>query len=343
MAAKYGVGIVGTGWVAGEHVRAFETDPRSAVRAICGTSVAKAEALGSRCAGPCAAYDDFGRMLSDPNVDIVVIATPSNLHAEQAIAAARAGKHVFLEKAMATTLDDARAVRDAIGEAGVRSVVSFVLRWNPLFELIKAQIADNTIGRVFLGEVDYFHGIGPWYKQYSWNVRADMGVSSLLSAGCHAVDAVRWFMGGEVAEVTQYATRGDAPDFAAYEYAPTSVTIMRFADGRVGKATSCIECVQPYVFGINLVGTEGTIRNDRVYSKTKFPGQTSWAHIPTILPDSGDVTHHPFSDEAAHLLDCIDQGVESHCNAADAWKSHAVCFAADQSGAEGRPVETPSA
>lgn len=342
MAARLGVGIVGTGWVAGEHLRAFDADPRSEVRAICGTSIAKAEALGARCRTKCAAYDDYQRMLDQADVDVVAIATPPNCHSRQAIAAARAGKHLLLEKAMATTLDDARAIRDVVAASGVRSVVSFVLRWNPLFEIIKAQLADNAIGRVFLGEVDYFHGIGPWYAQYRWNVRADMGVSSLLSAGCHAVDAVRWFMGGDVVEVTQYATRGDAPDFAAYEYPPTTVTILRFGDGRIGKVTSCIECIQPYVFAINLVGTDGSIRNNGIYSRTKLPGQTSWAHVPTVLPDSGDVTHHPFTHEAAHLLDCIERGVESHCGVADAWRTHAVCFAADQSGAEGRPVEVPA-
>ncbi|HOT50354.1 MAG TPA: gfo/Idh/MocA family oxidoreductase, partial [Candidatus Hydrogenedentes bacterium] len=94
---------------------------------------------------------------------------------------------MLLEKAMATNVEDARAIRDAVAKAGVKSVVGFVLRWNPLFNLIKTQLADGTIGRVFLGEVDYFHGIGPWYGQYSWNVKKDIGVSSLLSAGCHAM------------------------------------------------------------------------------------------------------------------------------------------------------------
>jgi predicted dehydrogenase len=105
--------------------------------------------------------------------------------------------------------------------------------------------------------------------------------------------------------------------------------------------TSCIECTQPYVFSINLVGTRGTIRNNLIYSKNKYPGQTSWTQVPTILPDSGDVTHHPFTYEVAHLIDCILNNKESHCNAADAYKTHELCFAADLSGKEGRPVKLP--
>lgn len=340
---KLGVGIVGAGWVAGEHARAFAAHPETEVVAVCGRDADRTRAFAARHGLDCACLADYAALLARPDIDIVAIATPPDRHTEQAVAAARAGKHLLLEKAMSTTLDGARAIRDAVGEAGVKSVVSFVLRWNPLFEIIKAQIADDAIGKVFLGEVDYFHGIGPWYQQYGWNIKKDVGVSSLLSAGCHAVDALRWFMGGEIVEATQYATHGKGVDFSDYEYAPTTVTICRFADGRVGKVASCIECVQPYVFNINLVGTRGTIRNNRVYSKAKFPGQTGWAEVPTILPDSGDVSHHPFTGEVAHLVHCIRSGEESHVSVADAFKTHAVCFAADASGLSGRPEPVPAA
>ncbi|MCC6697524.1 MAG: Gfo/Idh/MocA family oxidoreductase [Candidatus Hydrogenedentes bacterium] len=340
---KLGVGIVGTGWVAGEHIRAFKNNPDTKIVALCGLTEQLAKAKAAECDIQCDIFTDFGKMLDQKGIDIVTVATPPNLHREHATGAVQAGKHLLLEKAMATTLEDARAIRDAVAKAKVKSVVSFVLRWNPLFEIIKTQLAANTIGNIIMGEVDYFHGIGPWYKQYEWNVKKDVGVSSLMSAGCHALDAVRWFMGGEVAEVFQYATFGKGPDFKEYEYPPTTCTVMKFKDGRLGKVTSCIECVQPYVFSINLVGTRGTIKNNTVYSKTTMPGQTSWATIPTILPDSGDVSHHPFTHEAAHLVECIQENKESHCSVADAYLSHEVCFAADLSGQTGKPVTLPMA
>jgi len=339
--SKFGVGIIGAGWVAGEHIRAFQDHPNAEVVAISARDAGRAKACAAAQGVDCDAYDNHADLIARDDVQIVVVASPPDCHAVQAIAAAQAGKHILLEKAMATTIEDAKAIRDAVAAAGVKSVVSFVLRWNPLFEIIKTQLADDAIGRVFLGEIDYFHGIGPWYKQYGWNVKKDIGVSSLMSAGCHAMDGLRWFMGGEIVEVTQYATSGGGESFKEYEYSPTTCTLCRFADGRIGKVTSSIECVQPYVFSINLVGTHGAIRNNRLYSKTKFPGQTSWAEIPTILPDSGDVTHHPFKFEAAHLIDCITSGKESHASIADAYKTHEVCFAADRSGIEGRPVKLP--
>ena len=338
-----GVGIVGTGWVCGEHIRAFQTNPTTEVVALCGRTEEGARAKAAEFGLDCAIYTDFERMLAHDGVDIVSVATPPHLHRAQAVAAASAGKHLLLEKAMANTLEDIRAIRAAVEKAGVKSVVSFVLRWNPLFEIIKQQIAAGTLGDLFYGEVDYFHGIGPWYGQYHWNVKKEIGGSSLLSAGCHAVDALRWFMGGDIVEVFQYATAGKGEDFAAYEYDPTTVTMLKFADGRIGKVASCIECIQPYVFNINLIGTEGTIRNNQIFSKRSFPGQTTWVDVPTIPPDSGDVSHHPFQREIDHLAECILNDVESHVNAVDAYKTHEIVLAADRSGREGTPVRLPLA
>lgn len=339
--AQMGVGIVGTGWVSGEHIRAFEVNANTKVVALCGRTKDAAKAKAAECGIDCEVFDDYEKMLAHPNVKIASIATPPHLHKDQAVAAAQAGKHIMLEKAMATTIEDAKAIRDAIAKAKVKSVVNFVLRWNPLFEIIKAQIADDAIGEIMMGEVDYFHGIGPWYKQFAWNIKKDVGVSSLMSAGCHALDGLRWFMGGEIEEVFQYATYGKGEPFKGYEYAPTTCTMLKFKDGRIGKVASCIECIQPYVFNINLVGAHGTIKNNLFYSKKKMSGQTSWATVPTILPDSGDVTHHPFVHEAAHLVDCILANTESHCNVADAYKTHEAVFAADLSGKEGKPIKLP--
>lgn len=336
-----GVGIVGTGWVSGEHIRAFEANSSTSVVALCGRTMEGAKAKAEEFGLTCPTYDDYHAMLQRDDIAIIVVATPPNLHCEHAVAAVQAGKHLLLEKAMANTLHEIRAIRDAVAEAKVKSVVGFVLRWNPLFEIIKTQLASGSIGDVFYGEVDYFHGIGPAYGQYAWNIKKDMGGSSLLSAGCHAMDALRWFMGGEVTEVFQYATSGKGADFAAYEYDPTTVTVLKFNDGRIGKVASCIECIQPYVFNIHLVGKEGSIKNNRVFSRRDYPGQTDWVEIPTILPDSGDVSHHPFQGEVDHLVECIQTGTESHVNVHDAYKTHEMVLAADESGRTGRPVKLP--
>jgi predicted dehydrogenase len=337
---ELGVGIVGTGWVSTEHIRAFERNPFTRVAAICSREKGRARAKAeSMLLGPCAAYDDYGAMLRDKDIRIISICTPHHLHAQQAVEAAEAGKHILLEKPIALDLRGLRAIEKAVADSGVKTVVSFVLRWNPLFDLIKSFLAADVIGEIFYAEVDYLHGIGPWYGQYSWNIRKAMGGSSLLTAGCHAVDGLRWFLQKEAVEVFAMAnfSRGNP---LKYEYEPNSVTLIRFADGTIGKVASSIECVMPYIFNIELMGEEGTIRNNQVFSR-KWQGQKSWTAIPTILPDSGDVTHHPFLGEIDHFVECIRSDMESHVNVADAVKTHEICLASEISAATQMPVSLP--
>jgi len=337
-----GVGIVGTGWVSTEHIRAFEQNPFTRVRAICSRERSRAKAkVESMRLERCAAYDDYDAMLRDEGVDIVSVCTPHHLHARQGISAAEAGKHILMEKPIALDLSGLRALEKAVSVAGVKTVVGFVLRWNPLFDLIRSFLAEKAIGELFYAEVDYLHGIGPWYGQYPWNIRKEMGGSSLLTAGCHAVDGLRWFLQREAVEVYAMANFSKGNPLK-YEYEPNSVTLIRFADGVIGKVASSIECAMPYVFDIELLGEEGTIRNNQIFSR-KWQGQKGWSSIPTILPDSGDVTHHPFVGEINHFVDCIRSGKESHVNVADAVKTHEICLASELSATTRKPVSLPLA
>lgn len=337
---ELGVGIIGTGWVAGEHIRAYKANPHTEVRAIVSRDRdrghAKAEEYGLQ---NCRGYDHLEEMLDAPGIHIVSICTPNHLHAEQGAASAQAGKHLLLEKPVALNLEDLYRLKEAVSAASVKTVVGFVLRWNPLFKNIRALLADGVVGSLFYGEVDYLHSVGPWYAQYEWNIKKETGGSSLLTGGCHAVDGLRWFMGKKAVEVFAYAGTS-AKNPLRYEYEPNSVTLVRFEDGSMGKVASSIECAMPYVFNIELLGDGGTIRNNQVFSK-RWPGQTGWATIPSVLPDSGDVKHHPFREEIDHFVDCILNNRESYANLADAALTHEICFASEISARENRPVKLP--
>lgn len=336
----FGVGMVGTGWVSGEHLRAYEANPHTEVRGMVGLTAELAQAkVREHSLAGCQIYESLEAMLDDPNIHIVSICTPHHLHVPQGIAAARAGKHLLLEKPVALDLAGLRALQTAVRAAKVKTQVSFVLRWNPLFEMIRSLLSDGVVGRIFYAEVDYFHAIGPWYVQYEWNIKKEYGGSSLLTAGCHAVDGLRWFVGKKAVEVLAYANYSPQNPLR-YEYEPNSVTLVKFEDGTLGKVASSIECVMPYVFNIELLGDQGTIRNNQVFSN-RWAGQKGWATLPTILPDSGDVTHHPFQDEVNYFVDCILNGRESHANLEDAALTHEICFASEISARERRPVSLP--
>lgn len=335
-----GVAIIGTGWVSGEYMKAFKANPNTEVRAILSRdrdrAHAKAEEFGLL---NCRGYDHMEEMLAAPGIHIVAICTPHHLHVEQGVASAEAGKHLIIEKPAALDVAGLRRLCAAVKAAQVKTIVSFVLRWNPLFQVIRSLLDAGTVGGLFYAEVDYLHGCGPWYSQYEWNIKKGIGGSSLLTAGCHAVDSLRWFMRKKAVEVFAYANFSAANPLH-YEYEPNSVTLVKFEDGSLGKIASSIECVMPYSFRIELLGDMGTIRNNQVFSK-RWEGQKSWAAIPTVLPDSGDVTHHPFRDEVNHFVNCILTNQESHANLADAAETHEICYASEISARERRPVRLP--
>ena len=228
----YGVAVHGAGWVAAEHVRAFAADPRARVVAVSSRREESAARVARETSHPDAVIEtNLDAVLSRDDVDILSVCTPHDLHPENTIAAADAGKHVLIEKPAALDLASLRAMRDAIAAAGVRTVVSFVLRWNPLFDVIRAQLTNGALGRLFMAEVDYVHGLGPWYAQYEWSRTAAQGRSSFLNAGCHAVDALRYFTDSDIVEVSACAVAGSD----RFEYPGTTVMICKFANGALGR------------------------------------------------------------------------------------------------------------
>jgi predicted dehydrogenase len=336
--AKLRVAIHGAGWVAGAHAASWIKNTAVEIVSIGDVVKERARQLAARYGIECAIRDNYEEVLRDERVDVVDITGPSHVHAEQAIAAAEAGKHFLVEKPMGLTLQENRAVREATARAGVRSLVGFVLRWNPALETMRSLLAAGAIGSLFYAEVDYWHGMGPAHHAWHLHSRKKTGGSAMLLGGCHAVDALRWLSGDEVAEVTAVSNNCKG----LFEYDANVVAVMKFRGGAIGKTAALFDAEMPYAFNVDLAGSEGTIRDNRLWSKKLFPGQSGWATIPTVLPDSGDVAHHPFDGEIQHFVECIREGRESHCNVADGYRTHELCLAIDRSLAEGgRPVTLP--
>lgn len=332
------VGLVGLGWAASGHIPSFIANPDCEIAAVCTTK----DPPAARCmAGPdVAVYSDYAEFLKHPGLQVVDICTPHHLHAPQAIAAAEAGKHLMIEKPLATTCEELLAMRDAIRKAGVMSTVYFELRFIPQYQLVKSLIGQGLLGDVHHIEVDYYHGIGPWYIQHAWNVKKEVGVSALVTAGCHALDGLLYFKDTEVEEVSGFSTKSSAEWAKDYEYDSTSVGILKFADGTIGKCTSCVDCRQPYVFNIHLVGSEGTLLGNKL-SSTKLAGvnKEEWIEIPTTEATSGDVLDHPYPPQVNEFMTALKAGQDSCINFESAFRTFRVVFAIDKAIAEGRTVK----
>jgi predicted dehydrogenase len=333
------VGIVGYGWAAGAHIGSFNDIENCQVTAVCSRRPLDAHELSRLYKSPIRVFNDYSEMLRVADLDIVSICTPHPLHPEQAIAAARAGKHLVIEKPVALSPEDLKRVEEAVKQNSVRAQVCFEVRAIGHMQTIRAVLDQDLLGKVHFAEVDYFHGVGPWYGQYTWNIRRDMGGSSLLTAGCHAMDVLLWFAGASPREVMSYATSSANPDFQPYEYPTTTCTLIRFDDGVVGKCSSVIDCIQPYQFKVHLVGAYGSVWNDKFYSsKLKGLDKTGWSAFHTRTADSGDVAHHPYRELFSDFVESVRSGKEPRFSFEQALLTHRVCYAADMSALEGRPV-----
>ncbi len=333
-------GIHGLGWAAGAHIESLKNVDGATVAAASSRRTPDADRLHEEYGVSVRAYGTYEEMLDDDSIDVINICSPSPYHAEQAIAAAKAGKHLIIEKPAAIQYPDLVELRDVIHETGVKACVCFEIRFHPQADVLRSSIEEDLLGTVHYAEVDYFHGVGPWYDQFDWNARKEGGGSSLLSAGCHALDLLLMYMDREVEEVTSYSTGTDNPSFEPYEYDTTSVTLLKFSDGSVGKVASVLDCLQPYYFHMHLVGGRGTVLDNKFYSN-RIDGleRESWSEFDVPPVDSGDVDHHPYRPQFQAFVDSLREGEEMPRTDFDtAFESHRVIFAADRSAREDRPV-----
>jgi predicted dehydrogenase len=336
---KYNVGIIGYGWVAGAHIAAINATAQAQVAAVYSSRPHDDAALSAKHGSAIKSCTDLDRMLADPNRHIVSVCSYPHQHADQIVAAAKAGKHLIIEKPVTLNLADARRVSAAVEAAGVKTCVCFECRFSSQMIATKAVLEQGLLGKLHYGEVDYYHGIGPWYGQFRWNTSEESGGSSLLSAGCHAMDALLLCMGRDVESVTSQTTRSANPVFAQYAYPTTSVTMLRFANGALGKVASVIDCLQPYYFHTHLVGSEGSLLDNKFHSSKLAVEKHGWSQLSMKMLDSGDVSDHPYQLQFQTFLDALDRNEDMPLTSlAEALHSHRVVLAADQSAREGRTV-----
>jgi predicted dehydrogenase len=369
MPKRLGVGIVGIGWVAAQHLKAFLANPHVEVRLLCGRDESRARSRLAE-AGvdvPGAGFTrHYADLLESHEVDIISIATPNHLHAWQAVAAARAGKHLLLEKPTGLDLGELRQIRDAVRHAGVRTIVSFELHYNPYLQLARWLRASGRLGRIVFARFQYLSRVTDWYSGWSWVRTARSGRSHLLAAGCHAVDALRWCSGLEIQEVSARA----AKITTGYQWPTTIVAHMTLsAAGRAGRPAlgqlvSSTDFQMPYAFDVELMGDRATLRDDLLlwndepvdladlrracpiadvtFTEDQTVTGAAAIRITCDMPGSADVSHHPFQGEIDELVACVLEGRETHLNVFDAQKTMEACIAADRSAERGgRVVRLP--
>jgi predicted dehydrogenase len=303
---------------------------------------------------------DYDALVAAPDVHIVSITTPNHLHADQAVRAAAAGKHIVLEKPTGLDVGELVRIRNAVRKAGVRTIVSFELRYNPYLKVARWLRESGRLGAIRFARTQYLSHVTDWYSGWEWVRTRESGRSHLLAAGCHAVDALRWCSGLEPVEVSAFHTHFTA----GYEW-PTSIVVnMTLENNALGHVTSSTDFKMPYAFLVELMGDRGTLRHDLLQwldapmtvddltaanpvSGVRFETAVDVNGNPAIrirteMPGSADVSHHPFQDEIDDLVESILDGRSTTIDVFDAQKTMEVCLAADRSAEQrGQPVKLP--
>jgi len=249
-----GFGIIGCGLIARFHARAIG-EVRGAKLAACfNRTPQKADAFAAEWG--CRAHHELDQLLADPKVDVVTIATASGAHLEPAVAAARAGKHVIVEKPLEITLKRCDRIVDACDKAGVRLATIFPSRFHESSQELKRAVEAGRFGRLTLGDAYVkWYRTQAYYDSGAWRGTWQLdGGGALMNQAIHSVDLLQWLM-GSVAEI-RASTATLAHERIAVE--DTAVASLRFASGALGVIEATTAAWPGYLKRIELHGSHGS-------------------------------------------------------------------------------------
>ena len=247
-------GLIGAGAISTQHLEALDAIPGASIAGIASASSDKARAAGDRWGVPWTT--DIEEHLARDDVDAVTIATPSGLHPDQALAALRHGKHVLVEKPIALSNADARAVADEARRRGLVAGTVSQRRFEPTVRAVRDAVADGAVGRVaiLVAEGFYFRP-QTYYDSAAWRGTIALDGGVLMNQAIHTIDLLRW-IGGPVVSVTANV----ATITHDIEAEDTATVSLRFESGALGAilATTCAETERPTELRIH--GELGHIR-----------------------------------------------------------------------------------
>jgi UDP-N-acetylglucosamine 3-dehydrogenase len=324
-------GVIGLGRFGEVHCQALANLPGVELVALCTRNESRLQEFGRRFSVS-QLYSDYLAMLANPLVDAVSVVTMWDQHTGPVLAALRAGKHVFVEKPLASTAADCDAIVDAAAQSSAACMVGQICRFNPRFAAAKREIAAGSIGQI----------VSLYARR---NIPAAVSRTVLDKIGPIAGDAVHdtdlmlWFTGSRI--VTAYAetlsVRGLAnPDLAWTTY--------RFATGAIGVCENVWMLPEKTPYRIDermeVIGTEGCLSIQENSANFSVCDSDGWrAPDTTYWPLIGDYRGGALRDELAYFATCIHEGKKpAIVTPEEAAAAVKACLAAEESAAQGKVI-----
>ncbi len=350
---EHSFGIVGCGMIAEYHARAIKEIEGSSVSAVYSRNPANADKIAAIAGSGCKTYDVLDAMLEHPGLDVVCICTPSGAHMEPAAAAAKARKHVVVEKPLEITLDRCDQIIRACDEAGVRLCTIFPSRFAPANRALKKAIDLGRFGRLTLGDTyvkwwrtQYYYDSGGW--RGTWKLD---GGGALMNQAIHNVDLLQWLMGDVVQVQALTATLAHE----RIEVEDTAVAAVRFKNGALGVIEAATSAYPGLLKRTEIHGDAGSARVEQdditlwsfrealAEDERMIAGSSAEAGFRAGASDPRGISHEGHRDQLADFLSAIDSGREPLVDGKEGRKSVEIIRAIYQSASSGAAVALPLA
>ena len=337
-------GIIGTGSIADFHAKAINSLSNARLLAVYGRNADKTNKLAEKY--DCKVYRDLPGILSDPDIDILAVATPSGAHLEPVIEAARYGKHVICEKPLEISLDRIDQMIEAHEKQGTRLGGIFNYRFNEPVRLLKKAVDNGRFGIITNASVYV-----PWWRsdQYydsSWRGKWALdGGGALMNQSIHMVDMLQYMMGPAVSLQAYTATLGHSQ----IEVEDTAVAILRFANKALGIIYGSTASFPGQFRRLEITGTKGTvILEENSFKVWQFadslPADDEIRQKYSTIEGGGGVSDPmaiPFEPHARNIgafIDAVEQNKPFEIDGREARKSVEIISGIYQSAREHKEI-----
>jgi predicted dehydrogenase len=335
--SKYGFGLIGTGLWGEMHAKVYSSHTEVDFKAICDIREDRAKEIAQKY-GAESYYTDYNKLLERDDIKAVSIATPDFAHTEIAVSALKAGKHVLIEKPLATSVEDCEKIISAKGSQ--KLMVDFHNRWNPPFVSAKNSILNGDLGKPMMMYIRLNDIIFVPTQMLKWASKSEV----IWFVGSHVIDLTRWMFDDEVCKVYAVSrsevlkAKGvDTPDF--YQ------AILEFRNGGVATIENCwiLPDSLPTIidFKCEIIGSEGAVYMDISGHNAIKTYTVNKASNPDLFV--APVIHGRqmgFAVESIkHFIDCVVNDKDLMVTGEDGLANTKIISAIRKSSQTGKPIE----
>jgi UDP-N-acetyl-2-amino-2-deoxyglucuronate dehydrogenase len=345
MGKRYGFGIVGCGAISKAHIESIKALPNAQIVGVVDKVLERAKAVGEK--EGCAYYDDPNELFARADLDIVCICTPSGLHAEPAIAAANAGKHLIVEKPLEITLKRIDDIIEACERNNVKLTTILPCRFKDSNRFLHKKLQEGRFGKLILGDTYVKWYRSPeYYASGGWRGTWAMdGGGALMNQSIHQIDLLQWMM-GDVSSVFAHSETL----LHDIETEDTAVALLKFKNGAVGVIEGATSIYPGLPKRLEIHGSNGTaiIEDDNLTRwEMKDLTEDEKAEVEQLLytgkssatySDPMGFSFEGHRKQIKDMVDALDEDREPFVDSYEGRKSVEIITAIYRSAREGRQV-----